>query len=797
MDNKIGIMTALLVGLMVSSGFAIYFASSQNDDSKNENGEDISTNDESIVPEQNNEDRSPTLFVGATNFSWGDPVLITGWVVDESPSSTVISASVYSAESLSTPALTMSVNSDQNGIWEILLPYEEPGTWAVQIIAIDEGNKSSDSKIVDVNLNYPVEEMVLVTLGYESPLENESIGWIIGDLIHLFPSSCSVEFWPDGQSTIEGFVNASESKFSIPVDEDTVAKQGEFWVTCGVYDSRARNLSYQLPIPDEPPEESISDQDNDGIVDANDVCPNTPSDEPVWPNGCSDSQLDSDGDGVTDANDLCPNTYTGEIVDSNGCSDTQKDADGDGISDAGDQCPNTPATEVADANGCSDSQKDQDGDGVQDSLDQCPNTLSGTTVDAMGCEITWVPQDSWLCQNGQGAWVKDFNAEEGYNSNTNGASSSGANDDNAGPWFQCELSVSTQNGEMVVDSNGIPNHDFLSTMGCCTDEVNLEWHITLNPVNDTQGGHDSTNCPGAQGQWECAPNRGPVAVAVNGVPMYGPEEGPGGDAVALHFDYFEEDRQPIFMGWCTSHSAGNNFHYHYDAQCQYWAPSSGEDMSDYQITKLQSQQHSPIIGWAFDGYPIYGMYGYDNDGQTIRAITSSYAIERTQDGGDQGYNGIDDWNYFQGLGDLDACNGRFGPTPEYPNGIYHYVSTPLSASPLLVTDTNNNQVSMIGFPYFLMCYHGVADLDSQPSAGGGQGQGPGPGPGPGRDSNGRSYDSDGHYGYNTQALVDSKPLPIEPEYLDESIPIWLDFSITMLLIAFAFGGMNITLSRPD
>ena len=29
----------------------------------------------------------------------------------------------------------------------------------------------------------------------------------------------------------------------------------------------------------------------------------------------------------------------------------------------------------------------------------------------------------------------------------------------------------------------------------------------------------------------------------------------------------------------------------------------------------------------------------------------------------------------QGLGDLDVCNGIEGPTPEYPDGIYHYVTT--------------------------------------------------------------------------------------------------------------------------
>jgi hypothetical protein len=28
-----------------------------------------------------------------------------------------------------------------------------------------------------------------------------------------------------------------------------------------------------------------------------------------------------------------------------------------------------------------------------------------------------------------------------------------------------------------------------------------------------------------------------------------------------------------------------------------------------------------------------------------------------------------------GSGDLDECNGRTGPTPEFPGGTYHYVLT--------------------------------------------------------------------------------------------------------------------------
>ena len=87
-----------------------------------------------------------------------------------------------------------------------------------------------------------------------------------------------------------------------------------------------------------------------------------------------------------------------------------------------------------------------------------------------------------------------------------------------------------------------------------------------------------------------------------------------------------------------------------------------------------------------------------------------WLLSELKRGGDQGYNGIDDWNYVGGMGDLDECNGRWGPTPEYPEGTYYYVSTPLSGSTDLVTDTDGNDVAMIGFPYFLLCYHGVADV---------------------------------------------------------------------------------------
>ena len=58
---------------------------------------------------------------------------------------------------------------------------------------------------------------------------------------------------------------------------------------------------------------------------------------------------DSDGDGVIDENDLCPNTPAGVKVDSGGCA---LDGDGDLVPDYKDQCPNTPRGARVDVNGC-------------------------------------------------------------------------------------------------------------------------------------------------------------------------------------------------------------------------------------------------------------------------------------------------------------------------------------------------------------------------------------------------------------------------------------------------------------
>ncbi len=95
--------------------------------------------------------------------------------------------------------------------------------------------------------------------------------------------------------------------------------------------------------------------------------------------------------------------------------------------------------------------------------------------------------------------------------------------------------------------------------------------------------------------------------------------------------------------------------------------------------------HSPIIGWAYDGSPIYGPYGYaSNSGGPIQIIQSGYSVSISTfrpnpltSSEEQIYsNGffIEDYVYKDD-NDLDEHNGRFCKTPEYPDGIYAYFST--------------------------------------------------------------------------------------------------------------------------
>jgi hypothetical protein len=110
--------------------------------------------------------------------------------------------------------------------------------------------------------------------------------------------------------------------------------------------------------------------------------------------------------------------------------------------------------------------------------------------------------------------------------------------------------------------------------------------------------------------------------------------------------------------------------------------SLGEDgtviyRNDILNDDLTLKYHSPIIGWAYDGNPIYGPYGYgDREGGLVKRMTSGYSLRPKPDRPSSYPIGLFVEDYeFSGEGDLDIYNGRYCKTPEFPNGVYAYFST--------------------------------------------------------------------------------------------------------------------------
>ena len=112
---------------------------------------------------------------------------------------------------------------------------------------------------------------------------------------------------------------------------------------------------------------------------------------------------------------------------------------------------------------------------------------------------------------------------------------------------------------------------------------------------------------------------------------------------------------------------------------------------------MDSTQHSPLIGFAYDGFPIYGAYGYMNadgtggvvrieSGYELRSMTArtTHADGSTVSAGPAinttfplGYF-REDYGWISHPNNdeyLDEHNGRFCVTPEYPNGTYAYFCT--------------------------------------------------------------------------------------------------------------------------
>ena len=151
------------------------------------------------------------------------------------------------------------------------------------------------------------------------------------------------------------------------------------------------------------------------------------------------------------------------------------------------------------------------------------------------------------------------------------------------------------------------------------------------------------------------------------------------------------------------------YHYHDFSFMNVWKTGNGNYNNDnktkigaelslipyYNGSAIHDDGHSKILGFAFDGYPIYGPYGYKiatDSNSGIKPMTSGYTTKKNwRNATENGVQNVDwfyrnsdkkknvlilgifveDWE-FTNAGDLDEHNGIYCITPDYPQGTYAY-----------------------------------------------------------------------------------------------------------------------------
>lgn len=242
--------------------------------------------------------------------------------------------------------------------------------------------------------------------------------------------------------------------------------------------------------------------------------------------------------------------------------------------------------------------------------------------------------------------------------------------------------IRVEGDRRVIESNGIPNH----ATGRFPSRSNP------NPINEKSYVFRVPLRP------EPAPKPVPTGfawfgVAVNGVPFE-----PGTQ------EYWKDDRS---SGW-TYEAMGGEHDLGIDQSLAHVQPNGAYHYHGTPrglIDALGGEGRSMLlVGWAADGYPVYGTLGHANPRDPrspLREMRPSYRLkaglrpaEPKGPGGRHDGNFTQDFEYVPGLGDLDECNGRFGVTPEFPRGTYHYHVT-------------------VAFPFLSRHWKGVADPSFQ------------------------------------------------------------------------------------
>jgi len=270
------------------------------------------------------------------------------------------------------------------------------------------------------------------------------------------------------------------------------------------------------------------------------------------------------------------------------------------------------------------------------------------------------------------------------------------------------LQVRYSSNSVYINTNGVPAYvtgPFLDGNPSVATAQNAIFKFPLNPVKNT--GNFTSTTPGN------------IGIFINGVALFDYRDGvawntqanalcggpgnppcPGGMGAAMPWNRDAVVAERVGFDCSKGHPAMGNYHHHQNPSAfklDQNVVSTICNLYDADgLYIIDPNKHSPLIGFAYDGFPIYGAYGYKNTDGTggITRMKSGYQLRsisvRTHwaNGTDVADGPAVSTNYPLGYfredyefinhsttDYLDIHNGRFCITPEYPNGTYAYFCT--------------------------------------------------------------------------------------------------------------------------
>ncbi len=275
-----------------------------------------------------------------------------------------------------------------------------------------------------------------------------------------------------------------------------------------------------------------------------------------------------------------------------------------------------------------------------------------------------------------------------------------------GSWLNSYLTITANDSHCTFTSNNIPNHDVGGNTTTGKDFASIVQpnsqayvlNIPRNPTPQTQVSYIE----------KIAGKLTLNGMLLNGVDL----------DMDSAFCYHPDINTPLNIGLGTRQQCGLNADWYavpannpdivtldeftghaFDGRYHYHGDNNGlSHLETDQTLSFNSEDvdpsGSPVIGFAPDGYPIYGHYFYDSEINALRKVTSSWQTYTTERITPQGSSieapsisthprglFVEDWYYAQGSGDLDECNGMVDAYGNY--GYYYTESYPYG--PLCVT----------------------------------------------------------------------------------------------------------------